>query len=69
MIQFTRRCFKVRECDRRSLAMSLDAIVMDDYVKALRVADRERNRRRLADVRQDQRRHVLHGRTTLRFGQ
>jgi hypothetical protein len=49
--------------------MTLDAIVTDDYVKALRVADRERFRRRLTDVLQDQRQHVLNGRAMLRFGQ
>jgi hypothetical protein len=53
MIEFTKRCFKVRECDRKSLAMTLDAIVMDDFVKALPVADRERIRRRLADLLQE----------------
>jgi hypothetical protein len=53
MIGFTRRCCKVRECDRRSLATTLDAIVVDDFVKALPVADRESIRRRLADVFQE----------------
>jgi hypothetical protein len=53
MIEFTRRCIKVRECDRRSLATTLDAIVADGYVEALPVADRERLRQRLADVLED----------------
>jgi hypothetical protein len=50
MIQFTRSCIKVRECDRRSLATTLDFIVGGDHVEALPGADRERLRQRLADV-------------------
>ena len=53
MIQFTRSCIKVRECDRRSLATTLDAIVGGDYVEALPGAERERLRQRVADALQE----------------
>jgi hypothetical protein len=53
MIQFMRSCIKVRECDRRSLATTLDAIVGGGYVEALPGAERERLSQRVAVALQE----------------
>lgn len=50
VIDFTRNCMKVRECDRRDLASSVRAVMRNSFVATLSAEDRERLAARVTEA-------------------